>query len=335
MSATRSSMLHAAIQSVAEVCPVARQVQQTLGRIKQITKDDFSPVTVADFAVQALIAVRLRDALGALAMIGEESAADLQAHGRGEVRQAVTAAVRTVRPDLNEDDVLAAIDLGNHDGSERAYWTLDPIDGTKGFLRGGQYAVSLAYIEDGEVVIGVLGCPNLGSDFARPFDQPDALGTLFFAALGEGAYAVSPAQANPTAGTRLSVARDRRLRDMRVCQSVEAAHSRLDETQRIAAHLKATGRPAQLDSQCKYAVVARNQADAYIRLPTRADYVEKIWDHAAGALIASEAGARVSDIHGLDLDFTQGATLKRNRGVVCAVPEFHGPILAAIADLYD
>ena len=98
MSATRSSMLHAAIRSVAEVCPVARQIQHTLGRIKQITKDDFSPVTVADFAVQALIAVRLRDELGALAMIGEESAADLQAHGRREVRQAVTAAVRTLRP---------------------------------------------------------------------------------------------------------------------------------------------------------------------------------------------------------------------------------------------
>ncbi|KAH7835102.1 hypothetical protein Vadar_022897 [Vaccinium darrowii] len=40
------------------------------------------------------------------------------------------------------------------------FWVLDPIDGTLGFVRGDQYAVALALIEDGEVVLGVLGCPN-------------------------------------------------------------------------------------------------------------------------------------------------------------------------------
>jgi 3'(2'), 5'-bisphosphate nucleotidase len=40
-------------------------------------------------------------------------------------------------------------------------WTLDPIDGTKGFLRGGQYAVCLALLIDARVEIGVIGCPNL------------------------------------------------------------------------------------------------------------------------------------------------------------------------------
>ena len=63
--------------------------------------------------------------------------------------------------------MLDAIDFGNHDATASSYWTLDPVDGTKGFLRRGQYAVSLALIEDGKVVAGVLGCPNLGMDFAR------------------------------------------------------------------------------------------------------------------------------------------------------------------------
>ena len=40
-------------------------------------------------------------------------------------------------------------------------WLVDPIDGTKGFLRGDQYAVALALIEAGQVQIGVLGCPGL------------------------------------------------------------------------------------------------------------------------------------------------------------------------------
>jgi 3'(2'), 5'-bisphosphate nucleotidase len=38
---------------------------------------------------------------------------------------------------------------------------LDPIDGTLGFVRGDQYAIALAMVENGEVVLGVLGCPNL------------------------------------------------------------------------------------------------------------------------------------------------------------------------------
>jgi 3'(2'), 5'-bisphosphate nucleotidase len=39
-------------------------------------------------------------------------------------------------------------------------WTLDLIDGTKWFLRGGQYAVCLALLIDAQVELGVIGCPN-------------------------------------------------------------------------------------------------------------------------------------------------------------------------------
>lgn len=326
-------MLSAARHAVAETCAVARQVQAAAGGMKRMTKDDYSPVTVADFAVQALIALRLREQLGKLVLVGEETAADLRADRSGALRDAVVAAVCQIRSALTPSEVMAAIDLGNHDATAEAYWTLDPIDGTKGFLRGSQYAISLGYIEHGAVVLGVLGCPNLGAEFALPFDQPAAEGSLFFARLGGGAFYV-PTSAPSATPAAIQVAHHRDISAMRVCESVEAAHSRQDETQRVVSHLKARGVPARLDSQCKYAVVARGQADAYIRLPTRADYVEKIWDHAAGALIAIEAGALVSDIDGKALDFSHGTTLLKNRGVVCATPAFHGSILEAISKLF-
>ena len=72
----------------------------------------------------------------------------------------------------------------------------------------------------------------------------------------------------------------------------------------------------RLDSQAKYAVVARGEAEAYLRLPTRADYREKIWDHAAGVLIVEEAGGTVTDITGRPLEFTHGRDLAANRGVI-------------------
>ena len=68
-------------------------------------------------------------------------------------------------------------------------------------------------------------------------------------------------------------------------------------------------------------VVSRGGADAYLRLPTKKDYREKIWDHAAGALVATEAGALVCDVAGRPLDFGCGRELSENRGVLAGHPE--------------
>ena len=68
-------------------------------------------------------------------------------------------------------------------------WTLDPIDGTKGFLRGEQYAVCLALLVDAKVQVSVMGCPNLPASLAAP-DGPR--GSLFIAVRGQGAEQVRP-----------------------------------------------------------------------------------------------------------------------------------------------
>lgn len=62
---------------------------------------------------------------------------------------------------LGTSEVLEAIGRCNSTGGPGGrHWVLDPVDGTLGFVRGDQYAVALALIEDGKVVLGVLGCPN-------------------------------------------------------------------------------------------------------------------------------------------------------------------------------
>jgi 3'(2'), 5'-bisphosphate nucleotidase len=66
-------------------------------------------------------------------------------------------------------------------------WVLDPIDGTAGFLCGGQYAICLALIVDGKVELGVIGCPNLPVNYFSP-DGPR--GCLFTAVRGQGAQEV-------------------------------------------------------------------------------------------------------------------------------------------------
>ena len=321
--------LECALRAVAEACAVTRRVQRDLDQLHQLTKDDRSPVTVADFAAQAVVAMRLQDELGAIALVAEESTEVLRAQSTGELTGAITDAVRHIRPAVTDTEVLDAIDLGNHEASAARYWTLDPVDGTKGFLRHGQYAVALALIENGIVTLGVLGCTNLSADFARPFNDPDPVGTIYYAEIGDGAWSL-PANDINVPAVRIHAATDVALNALRVCESVEAAHSKQDDSARIIAYLQATPKPARLDSQCKYAVIARGQADAYLRLPASASYVEKIWDHAAGKLVAEEAGATVTDIYGKPLDFSTGATLSANTGVVCTAPSVHAQIIGAI-----
>ena len=324
-----------AIEAVAAACRVARSVQQDAG-VRQITKDDRSPVTVADFAVQAIIAIALRDAMRDVLIVGEEHAGMLRQPEHEAVRRAVVEAVRMILPDATEDVVVDAIDACDHDGTAERFWTLDPIDGTKGFLRGQQYAIALARIEGGRVVLGVMGCPNLSADHGRPFDDPDPVGVIYAACVGGGCRQLPAdepdgvAQSIPCRPGATAFEPDATVR---VCESVEAAHSRHSDLGRVSSHLGLAVESARLDSQCKYAVVARGQADAYLRMPTRKDYVEKIWDHAAGSIIAAEAGAVVTDVSGSPLDFGQGSRLEANRGIVCAASGAHPMIIRAIDEL--
>jgi len=329
-----AAMMEAARRAVMAASGVCRQVQGALDQVRSITKDDKSPVTVADFASQAIVALELRDCLGEFTMVAEESSAFLRQDEHRLHLEATLAAVQEIRPGLTADALLEAIDMGTGDTHHAGFWTLDPIDGTKGFLRNQQYAIALAFVEDGTPTVGVMGCPNLPRDMSEPLDVPDPKGCLYMAMRGAGVWEASSSDIDetPIHLTRLD---HERGEEISVCASVENAHTDLGVVGKVLVYLgdnngEAVGEPVRLDSQCKYAVVARGQADAYLRLPTRPGYVERIWDHAAGALIASESGAAVSDIFGHDLDFSHGRGLEKNKGVVSAPPRLHGLLIGAI-----
>jgi 3'(2'), 5'-bisphosphate nucleotidase len=320
----RETQLRAAIDAVRAASRVCRDVQQRLVSEDTLEKKDKSPVTVADFASQAIVCARLSEALPGARVVGEEDSAELREAAQDALRAAV---VERVAADLgsatSEAQVLSWIDLGGADAEGAAYWTLDPIDGTKGFLRGEQYAVALGLIEDGEVVLGVLGCPNL------PSADGGAPGALFAAAKGGPARLLALGGTDDR-GREIRVARVASAAEARFCESVESAHSNQDEAARIASLLGIRSEPYRIDSQCKYGAVARGDASIYLRMPTRKDYQEKIWDHAAGKIVVECAGGTVSDAVGKPLDFSCGRTLDRNRGVVATCGTIHDEVIAAV-----
>jgi 3'(2'), 5'-bisphosphate nucleotidase len=325
--------LNAAVSAVRVAARVCRDVQQRRVTPVTLEKRDKSPVTVADFASQAIICATLADALPADRIVGEENADELRRAEQATLRAAVVEHVAAVRPGCRADDVLAWIDRGGFDpGSISAttgdrYWTLDPIDGTKGFLRGEQYAIALALLVDRQVVLGVLGCPNL------PMPGAKIPGVLMFAVRGGGTFSLplwdEHAGIDAAGPVRVSELRD--TRGVRLCESVESGHSDQGRSASIAAKLGITAQPLRMDSQCKYAAVARGEASIYLRLPTKADYRECIWDHAAGMICVEEAGGRVTDIDGRPLDFHAGRKFDHNRGVIATSGPIHAAVLAAVA----
>lgn len=310
----------AAVRSASQLC---RRVQGRLVTGDTLTKSDASPVTIADFAAQAVVNATLIEALGAIEMVGEEDSNDLRSDDATALLGGVVELLRTHRDaDVSAAMVVDWISAGATDGTGNRYWTLDPIDGTKGFVRGDQYAIALGLIEGGEVRLGVLGCPNL----------PNADGSVgaIFVAAGEECVAY---YGEDTRAVPVGVISPDNLSDAKFCESVESEHSNQDHSARIAELLGITAAPYRIDSQCKYAAVARGDASIYLRLPTRADYQEKIWDHAAGMLVVERAGGRVTDVDGRPLDFSVGARLSNNRGVVATDGRFHDEVLAAVASV--
>ena len=102
---------------------------------------------------------------------------------------------------------------------------------------------------------------------------------------------------------------------------------------KLALKLGITEEPFRIDSQCKYAAVARGDATIYLRLPTIKGYQEKIWDHAAGVAVIEEAGGVVTDVYGKKLDFSKGRTLSENKGVIVSNGQFHDEVLVVVRDV--
>ena len=306
----------AAVKQAASLCRSARA--------GGFEKQDRSPVTVADFGSQALICRALLDAFPDDPVIAEEDSATLRKAADPDILGRVVRHVQAIWPGADADAVCHWIDRGGERHYVDRFWALDPIDGTKGFLRGQQYAIALALIVNGQVMVAALGCPNLPmrDDAASP------VGVIFTAVSGQGAMVEPLDSEEPAVTVHVNDTTDPSA--ARFCESVEVGHSSHANAAAVARHLGVVAEPYHMDSQCKYAIVARGSADIYLRLPTRADYIERIWDHAAGSLVVSEAGGTVSDAAGNPLDFTCGSGLDKNRGVIVTNARLHQRVLEAL-----
>jgi 3'(2'), 5'-bisphosphate nucleotidase len=312
-----------AIDTVHAATLLVQRVQTALVTAS-LTKEDRSPVTVGDFAAQALVGRRLQAAFPADPLVAEEDSQTLRADP--VALGLVTRFLDDPAASATSAQVCTWIDRGGSQGGDR-FWTLDPIDGTKGFLRGDQYAVALALVVDGQVQVGALGCPYL-SDGYRP--DLEGSGSLAVAARGQGTWVASLDGLDTW--ERLHVSGRDDPGAARLFRSFEAGHTNVGQIDAFAAALGIESEPVRMDSQAKYVVLAAGKGDLLLRLlsPAKPDYREKIWDQAAGSIILEEAGGRITDLDGQSLDFTTGRSLTHNRGILATNGALHPAALAAL-----
>jgi len=179
---------------------------------------------VGDYATQALISAILSRAFPDDPIVGEEDTKDLRKESAADLRnRIVSLTTKALSAELGigenvewgigpghtrtSTELLDAIDRGNYYGGSTGrlsiypsglgngltrvagvgMWTIDPIDGTKCFLMGEQYAVCVSLVVDAQVQLGVIGCPNLPID---PADPDCKRGCIFVAVKGQGAQQV-------------------------------------------------------------------------------------------------------------------------------------------------
>jgi len=332
------SELNFAVETVRSAVRICRQVQSEIAPGRW-DKEDRTPVTVADLAVQAVVSGALGERFPRDPLMAEEGSSELRTPEWAELLSRVTEHVRLMRSgNPAPQTVLNWIERGQQPiDPDKRYWVLDPVDGTKGFLRKEQYAIALALVDRGRVLLGVLACPNLPGSLADPLAANSAgLGQLYVATRGGGAERIDLGPEDALGSRRrirVSTTADPAL--VRWCERVESSDRNHDLTAQVVDRVGIRSVPDRLDSQAKYAVVARGESGLYLRHSLNRNYREKVWDHAAGVLVTAEAGGQVTDISGRPLDFSRGRELSDNHGIVATNGLIHERVLEAAREVLE
>ncbi len=249
---------------IPEVCAIARRAAAAILDVYESEfavehKDDRSPLTAADLAAHRCIVDSLRKLTPELPILSEES---------------------------------AAIDWDERRQWSR-YWLVDPLDGTREFVkRNGEFTVNIALIDGDRSVLGVVQAPVTGS--------------IAWAWQGGGAWMAEAAGAPHRCRTRPPAD------PLIVAGSRSHGNPRLDEMMdRIGPH-----QIVPLGSSLKFLRIAAAEADLYVRLGPTSE-----WDTAAAQCVLEEAGGAVVDLHGNPLRYNSRESLLNPEFVACGDPK--------------
>ncbi|KAH6847620.1 hypothetical protein B0I37DRAFT_375485 [Chaetomium sp. MPI-CAGE-AT-0009] len=329
---------------------------------------DKSPVTIADFAAQALIISAVHNALPDYGILGEENADELRKSGNSGLTDKVWELVKVTKlsdPECerllgkpkSKEEMLQLIDLGANASSAepgKKYIIMDPVDGTSAFMKGGQYAVATGVILDGQEIIGVTAGPNIhyekvvkGGAKIREYDVDlGDLGTMISAVKGHGAYVRPVGEGDLRPGITLSRATQpppdigpkeagpTRFSSLQFVDS-EKSPKTLAEKVKLFAGPNYQHAIQLYSSHVRYMAMALGgRSYVQIRWPKGPKERWSVWDHVGTPLIYKESGPGVvTDMYGTPLKYNEGRDLTSHWGVITADAAVHQAIVDMVKQL--
>lgn len=163
------------------------------------------------------------------------------------------------------------------------YWLVDPLDGTKEFIkRNGEFTVNIALIENGAPILGVVYAP--------------VLDVCYYGARGQGAWVQRGASAAQAIKARTATAGE--------CLKVVASRSHSDERTQALLEKLGAHECISMGSSLKLCLVAEGAAHFYPRLGPTME-----WDTAAAHAVVNAAGGSVCDLSGAELRYNKANLL--------------------------
>ncbi|EQB50622.1 3',5'-bisphosphate nucleotidase [Colletotrichum gloeosporioides Cg-14] len=316
-----------------------------------VTKEDLSPVTVADFAIQALLTSTLHAAFPGDKFVGEESAADLRENP--DLLKSVWALLQQVASEKAPDslcklpespeqmcEMIDWCGLGDPSPTGR-FWVFDPIDGTKTFVRGELYAINVCLMEDGKQSVGIVGLPMLAADAKAPINNdsidPTSTGSIMFAVKGHGTYIRAlpgPLDLQPTKIPRHADGDNHPLVSV-TC--IDGSDSAVPGIHKKVAERLGVSYPGNdlLGWVLRWAVLGLGQANCTFWAYRRRDRLAKIWDHAGAMLLFEEVGGKVTDVDGNPVNLVAGRKMVANYGFIAAPPAVHEKVRTAVRETLE
>lgn len=284
-------------------------------------KAGHEPVTIGDYGAQAILCRALQQHFPDDAVVAEESGKQFLDVVSAEQRALIVALVSEVLGlSVTEAQLVEWLNFGQDRDAARA-WVIDPIDGTKGFLRQERYAIACGLVEGQRAIAGLMACPN--------YPTEDNKGLLFMAGDGQ-------ALARPMAGgaaEALRVSSRVEGAGLLTAESMEDSHVDRAILQHVYDKLGISAEARRSDGMGKYGMVARGEVDLYMRIPKQHGRKAKIWDHVAGVAVLEAAGGKVTDKDGKALNFLERPTLDSSIFVIATNGHIHDAVIAALQEV--
>ncbi|MBY9002501.1 MAG: hypothetical protein KGD73_00870 [Candidatus Lokiarchaeota archaeon] len=291
------------LKAAIEIVNTASKITEWFRQVgfQSYQKEDDSPVTIADYATQIFIINKIMEQFPSDQIIAEEDDNSFLNH---DARKSISSCYETLNIGENID---IGKSLMKKDKYSERQWTVDPIDGTKGYQKGLSYAIGIGFMIKSNPKICTISVPNY-----KKFGK-----AIFIAEKDNG----SKIAINNSEFISLSVSNQSYLKQAKMCHSL---HYDEPWVMDFAARAEITNF-VQIDSMAKFCMIADGTADLYIKPMNKSRSFA--WDFLPGTLLVQEAGGTVSDLQGNRIEFNDDKCMVSAPGLIASNSIIHDEIL--------